>query len=496
MNKSEPCLRLLSSLEKSALMRPEIIPQEHQQRVADRISGEDPRLLVYHGLGTGKSLASILGAEQSKEDDEDNYGIIAPASLKPNFQKEIDKFTVDSSPEIMSYTAAARGKQFEQPPSTLIVDEAHRLRNPLSASSKAVARNAATAKRLMLLTGSPIVNQPSDLATPISLLTGNMITPKQFEKRYIGTKKVSPGIIGRLRGIPAGEKQIIKNEKELRDLLKGKVDYQPSKTPEGVNVNEETINVEMSPEQERIQNAIRKGLPLKFLWKLDSEFPLSAEESKKLNAFLSGLRQISLSTRSFRADKDPLKAFQQSGKLNRALADLKKTFEEDERRKAIIYSNYVNAGLDPYAAALKVENIPHGVFHGQITEDERKKAIKEYNEGKLRALLIGPAGAEGISTKGTNLIQLLDPHWNEARSSQAKGRGLRFDSHVDLPEDLKDVKIQKYISTSKNPSFVKRLMGHKRPRTGDEIVQLLSKQKEELNERFRKLLQEEGSSDG
>jgi SNF2 family DNA or RNA helicase len=495
MSKLDACLRLFSGLEKSSAMLPEVIPQEHQQRVADRLSGEDPRLMVYHGLGTGKSLASILAAESAKDEFGDDYGIVAPASLRPNFQKEIQKFTTDSDPEIMSYTGLGLGKKFKKQPQTLIVDEAHRLRNPMSASSKAIAQNAAAAKRLMLLSGSPIVNEPSDLAAPISLLTGNHMTPKQFEDRFVGKEQVKPGLIARLRGVTPGERYTIKNENELRDILRGHVDYQPGKTPEGVNVNEEVIKTPMTAEQERIQNAIRKGLPLKFLWKLDSEFPLSAEESKKLNAFLSGLRQVSLSTQAFRADKNPLKAFHQSGKLTKAFGNLKELLAEDERKKALIYSNYVNAGIDPYAAALASENIPHGVFHGGIPEDTRSKAIKDYNEGRLRALLIGPAGAEGISTKGTNLIQLLDPHWNETRSSQAKGRGLRFDSHADLPEELKDVKVQRYISTAPELSLLQKLTGKKPVRTGDEIVQSLAKNKEQLNERFRKILQEEGTPD-
>jgi hypothetical protein len=491
MNES-PAQTLLDIIEKSSAIRPEVTPQEHQQRIADRLSGQDPRLLVYHGLGTGKSLASILAAEQAG----DNYGIVAPASLRPNFEKEIEKFTEGSDPEVMSYTGMGMGKQFAKPIDTLIVDEAHRLRNPLSASNKAIAANAAAAKRLMLLSGSPIVNSPTDLAAPISLLTKTPITPKEFQERFIGKKKVSPGFFATLRGISPGEEQIVKNEGELRRLLRGHIDYQPGKAPEGVNINEELVKAPLTREQERIQNAIREKIPLKFLWKLDREFPLTADESKRLNAFMSGLRQISLSTQSFRADKDPFKAFQQSGKLTKALENLKMVLNEDARKKAIIYSNYVNAGLDPYAAALAREKIPYGVFHGGISEEERKKAVREYNEGKLRALLIGPAGAEGLSTKGTSLIQLLDPHWNETRSSQAKGRGLRFDSHTGLPEELKNVKVQRYLSASEEPSLLGRLLGYQRTRTGDEIVQSLAKQKEELNDKFRKILQEEGSHGG
>lgn len=480
-------------LGKMAAMRSEITPQAHQQRIADRLTTNNPRMLLYHGLGTGKSLASILGAETAKNKFNEDYGIVAPASLRENFSKEVDKFTTGSKPEIMSYTGLGLGKQFAQQPQTLIVDEAHRLRNPQSASTRAIADTAAKAKRLLLLSGSPIVNSPTDLASPLSMLTGQDISPQKFEERFMGTENVSPGFINSLRGISAGERTVVKNEAELRRLLAGHVDYQPSKTPEGVSVNEETVNVPLSSEQTRIQDAIRKKIPLKFLWKLDREFPLSSEESNKLNAFMTGLRQSSLSTQPFRADKDPLKAYEQSGKLQEASKRLKEFLATDKRKKALIYSNFVGAGLDPYAAGLAKAQIPYGVFHGGISVEARKKALNDYNAGKLRALLIGPAGAEGISTRGTNLIQLLDPHWHESRSNQAQGRGLRFDSHEGLPDELKNVLIQKYISASQDPSMIGKMLGWQRTRTGDEIISGMARGKEALNERFRQILREEGS---
>ena len=79
-------------LGKIAAMRSEIEPQEHQQRVADRLTTDNPRMLLYHGLGTGKSLASILGAETAKKKFNEDYGIVAPASLRENFSNNAISF--------------------------------------------------------------------------------------------------------------------------------------------------------------------------------------------------------------------------------------------------------------------------------------------------------------------------------------------------------------------------------------------------------------------
>lgn len=486
---------ILDERSKQADLLPDVQLQDHQQRIADKITGDDPRLLVYHGLGSGKSLSALAAAEAAKKMYGDDYGVVVPASLRGNFQKEVNKFTADSSPEIMSYTGLGMGKKFTSPPETLIMDEAARLRNPQAASTRAATEAARQAKRLMLLTGTPITNEPSDLASLLSMLHNKQISPEQFEEKYVGYKKVGPGWAGWLKGVKPGEKAYVKNEDELRNLLKGKVDYQPSKTPEGVNVNEETVRVPLSPAQQKIQNAVRTRIPPGFLWKLDQEFPLSREELAKLNSFLTGLRQVSLSTQAFRKDKDALKAFDQSSKLQKAYGDLQEVLKDDPRKKAIIYSNFIDSGLNPYAAALERAKVPYGVFHGSIPVKTRQQALKDYNEGKLRALLLGPAAAEGISTKGTSLIQLLDPHWNEARLQQARGRGLRFDSHTGLPEDLRNVIVKRYLTQSEEPGLVgKYLLGQKRERTGDEVLERLTAEKEEINDAFRRILREEGGA--
>ena len=487
--------KLIARLQKQAELNPEVQLQDHQQRIADKVTGENPRLLVYHGLGSGKSLSALAAAEAARKVHGGNYGIVVPASLRGNFQKEIKKFTRGSDPEVMSYTGLGMGKQFKSPPSTLIMDEAARLRNPNSAMTQAAMRQAREAERLLLLTGTPITNAPSDLAPLVAMLDGKNIDPKAFGERYVGYKKVSPGFFGWLRGAKPGVRPYIKNEKELRQLLDGKIDYQPSKTPEGVNINEQVVRVPLSKEQQKIQHAIRTKIPPGFLWKLDREFPLSKDELSRLNGFLTGLRQVGLSTRPFRADKNPLKAFEQSAKLQKAFENLKSTLDSDPRKKAIIYSNFVDAGLAPYAAGLEQAGIPAAFFHGGVSPKVRQSAVDAYNNNKLRALLIGPAGAEGISTKGTSLIQLLDPHWNEARTQQARGRGLRFDSHHGLPEELKNVAVQRYINQSEEPGwFGRNFMGKKRERTADEVLERLTAEKEQLNESFRNLLRELGTS--
>jgi superfamily II DNA or RNA helicase len=475
--------------EKAAELQPEVELQPHQERVADRVTGPDPRLLLYHGLGSGKSLSALAAAERAGGP----YGVAVPASLRGNFAKEVGKFTAGSAPETRSYTELGMGRSFQSEPETLIFDEAHRLRNPNTASSQAAQRAAAQADRVLLLTGSPITNRPSDLA-PLLTLLGEPISPEAFEKKFVGQEKVYPSLLARLRGVSSGSVPYLRNERQLRRMLEGKVDYVPSAAPEGVSVQEEVVRVPAGPSQVKIENALRTTVPPKFLWKLDREFPLSQDELARLNAFLTGMRQAGLSTRPFRGDADPLTAFRQSTKLQKALADLQTTLNQDPRKKVLAYSNFVGSGVEPYQAALADAKIPASTFHGSMSPQDRQKAIDDYNAGRSRVLLLGPAGAEGISTKGTSLVQLLDPHWHESRSQQATGRGLRFDSHTDLPEELRNVAVKRYLSASQDPVWWRRLLGTQRHATGDELLERLAADKEKLNEQFREVLRSVGTA--
>lgn len=481
---------------KQADLRPDVSLQPHQQEAAESLA-QSPRQLFYMGLGSGKSLAGIAGAESSRQP----YAAVVPAALRGNFTKEIDKFTDHSVPsEVVSQESVALGRR-PQNLGTVIVDEAHRLRTEDALRTKAVQDVARQADRLVLLSGSPIVNEPADLAPLVSMLTNQPISAKAFKERYVNKHQVYPGLWNSWwHGIKPGVEEGPQNVKELKKLLSGKVKYfAPSKPM--VEVQPENVEVPMGPEQEQLYRHMWGRLPFTMRWKLQRQFPLSQDEARSLTAFLSGPRQVGLSTLPFMENKDPLKAYQQSTKIQEAMKRLQENLK-DPAGKAVVYSNFIDAGLSPYAAALQQAGIPYSSFHGKLDDKAKKKAVDDYNSGKSRVMLLGPAGAEGISLKGTRLLQLLDSYWNAARIQQAIGRGVRFDSHTDLPEDQRNVRVERYYSKlPARPSLLRRawesLLGAKdvpqKYEAGpDDYLEATSQQKERLNEKFREILREVG----
>jgi hypothetical protein len=327
------------------------------------------------------------------------------------------------------------------------------------------------------------------------------MTPGDFDQEFLGTKTVKPGLLSRLRGVKPVDVPAPKNVDKLKGLLAGHVDYHAPAAP-AVTKDEERVAVPMSPKQERLYQGFWGQLPWLLRWKLQRDYPLTNEEMANLSSFLSGPRQVGLSTLPFMKGKaDPYRAFQESPKLQMAYQKLQETLKDPQSR-AVVFSNFIRAGLDPYAAALRKDNIPYGMFHGALGDVQRKQIVNDYNTGKSRVMLLGPAGGEGISLKGTRLMQLLDPHWNETRNHQAIGRGIRFDSHSDLPEDQRNVKVQRFVSQLpegwKHRLFTRlwqRKPDTERSRPGvDTYLERLANRKEQLNDEFRAILKDVGTT--
>jgi hypothetical protein len=466
---------------KQADLAPGVQLQPSQADAAERLKNTDG-LLLYHGLGQGKTLGSIASVEGLGNA---TANAVVPAALRTNFRKEVDRFVANPGNRynVLSYEQAARAGV--NPVDVAVMDEVQRMRGQGSTYQGALQAAAKSNKRV-LLSGTPLVNTPGDLAAIINLLHARQIySPEEFEQRFAGKKiKHSWFGLGKSQVVPT-----IEHEKELRKLLEGRVHYVPSKSDTKPQVTEEEVPVEMSSAQAKLNKVLLNKAPFWARWAVRHNLPVEKQQSPQLNAFMSGMRQVSLSPYGFDRRLTPEAAFDQSPKLQKAMADLTDTVKKGGR--VVAYSNYTNASLVPYSAALKRAGIPHVVFDGKMNDADRKAAVEAYNNGKVQAVLIGPAGAEGISLKGTRLHQALDPAWNKAKMDQSEGRGIRLDSHVHLSPEDRNVVIKRYISQPP-PSWLGRLLGWDPPVGADRYLYSRAAEKEKTLEIFKRLLEDVG----
>lgn len=121
-------------------------------------------------------------------------------------------------------------------------------------------------------------------------------------------------------------------------------------------------------------------------------------------------------------------------------------------------------GIDNIVPINDVYLCHYALWTGTETPEQRSAIQKEFNKmenmygQKCLILLITQSGAEGISLKNVRQVHIMEPYWNNVRINQVVGRARRIKSHVNLPEDQRNVKvfnyIIKYTNSQKNGTWI------------------------------------------
>ncbi len=94
----------------------------------------------------------------------------------------------------------------------------------------------------------------------------------------------------------------------------------------------------------------------------------------------------------------------------------------------------------------------YAVISGSVPIETRAYIQDVFNSESNRdgsiisLLLVSATGAEGLDLHRIRHIHIMEPYWNYARIAQIIARGVRNDSHIDLPADQKNVQPYIYLS--------------------------------------------------
>ncbi len=469
--------------------------QEHQVRALlklDRSGG----VVLNHSIGSGKTIVMLEAVRRYQDSKKGGKSlVIAPASLVSNIDSEIKKHGYSDIDRkrllVMSYDEAVNKQDdLEKEKFNFVgLDEGQKLRNTNTKRHQIISHIAKNADKRLVASATVAYNKLSDIAPLYNIAAGTDILPedpKAFDNRYLDKVLEQPPLLKRILGAAPKEKIHIKNKKDLKNRISQYADYysledDPEAQKHFPKEVRHLVEVEMSPEQHRVYKYLEGRLPFHLRMKVRLNLPLDKKESSQLNAFSSGVRQVSNSVRPFMPNYE-----KSSPKIEKASQRLIERMSKDKNFRGVVYSNYLQAGLNDYSEELKKSGVNHSIYTGSLTAKQKDKLVEDYNSGKTPVLLVSSSGAEGLNLKGTKLIQIMEPHFNHSKIKQVVGRGSRFKSHEHLPEEEREMHVEMYHSV-----FPSTMLGKSKSHSIDQYLHHNSQTKHDLNEEFNKLIKED-----
>ena len=449
----------------------------HQKFVTKYFQTFDPRgLIIFHSLGSGKTLTSINIAKQYSKKQ---LFIICPLSLKPTFESEIRRSYPNAKYEISSYESTLKifnDNIFYLENKVVIVDEAHRLRNVSGRHTSIILKALESAYKLIFLTGTLMVNRPSDISPLVNLLKKKPVLPYNNELFFFTYIKENYDYEkGKIDFDFINQDMFLDKIKKIisyyhNDADKESLSYYPSS-------KKHYIKVEMSEVQlTDYMKYLKKLSPAEYQFLVSGfdAFLKSKDGSMKSNIFLCQTRQISNTI-----DGNP---------HTQKYLNITKHIIEGPK-PVVVYSNFKKNGIYPLIYHLKKNGIKHSIFTGSTTIKERVDIVKKYNEKKIPVLLITSAGGEGLDLKNTRQIHIMEPHWNESKIDQVIGRTIRYKSHVNLPPKEQFVDIYHWLSVFSKKDEDKNTLVY----SADEILVNITRKKKKLINKFIEMIKDKGS---
>lgn len=355
--------------------------------------------LLADTMGLGKTIQALAAIE--KINSENNL-IICPASVRTNWRREIVECGLrDENFSVISYnqavSMAGSGLNFGAEWGTLILDEAHYLKNPESQRTQAVFANknglARRAKRVWALTGTPILNRPRELYPILKTMGGKVLggydTFPKFAQRYCGAFFDGRGI--NTKGSS--------NLGELAEKLKGFM----------LRREKREVLADLPPVIYYYPPLELTDAELRPIYKV--EFEISDREAclsptHEDYAQLGDLARLSRVT-----------GVATSGKIVAYVEDLLETVE-----KVVVFFRHHDVAEKLYAGLMKY--CP-AVFHGQMNDREKTEAVEKFKSSESRVFL-GQIQAAGVGINGLqevcDNVVFAELTWVPGETDQAIGR--------------------------------------------------------------------------
>jgi len=389
-------------------------------------------------VGVGKTIEAIGWMNELPKDSK--VLVIAKKSLTYNWYHEMEEWLLDNPKVsladghkgsrkealasdtnhfIINFAMLRKNKYpslFEEDWDLVIADEAHKIRNRKSQTSKGFAR--LSSERMGLLTGTPILNSPEELWHLLHVLYPKMFSSYwQFKKKYCKTKFNPFGYEDDVVGVKNKSFFHFVQDYLLVKRLKEEV---LSDLPD---MNFHTKVIELPKPQKEIYDQMQNEMftVIKDKWLMAGT---NLEQ-------LIRLRQLALSPKIHDSDVE-------GGKTK----FIRNWLEDNPEEKLVVFSN-----SKQYLYILRESLSAYGAL--MITGDQKDEvrydnqdAFQEDDDHRVILLTYG-AGCEGHTLTRANTLIRADMAWSPEINAQAAGRVHRITQTEEV--DIIDLKAKDTI---------------------------------------------------
>lgn len=497
-----------------AVLRP------HQARfIQNELRTPNPGKIVDHELGSGKTLTVISAIEALRHHEPQAFGhlpvlVLTSKTLVDGFKQELIK----STPYVKSFTNQEHTTRLDlytvttterfynrceeyanlvKNPFILVIDEAHKLRNPKSKRYRVVFQAAKNACKTYLMTGTPIINYSVDIAPLINLILSDK-TRTRWEHSYArqpklpldGTAPYLPNTLMDWNKVPDTiihqyTRCLVSHFREDHTSAEYRNHFP--------TVSRYIVRVSMAPEHHKTYKKLASettpttSSKRVFRNQLIRDMTFTAQDISEFQRRIRAGPTLA-DTRDMRFLAYMMKLRQACNqvvgddgvdylpKIAHATFTIIERHRADPNYKASITTVFIDRGVRLVQAALRKAGIPFVTITGQKEEFDTKTAVAMFNSGRVRVMIFSAAGQHGLDLHGTHDTFNINLHWHRPAHHQAEARVIRFDSHKN--SIVKHVNSYTYLAIfppdSKDAT----------ERTADQYMHELGLKKEEENQRL------------
>jgi SNF2 family DNA or RNA helicase len=392
------------------------------------------RAILADEVGLGKTIeACLILSELSYRRLLRHTLILVPPGLVEQWAEEVDrKFALPSlilgseawerclrpwdAPLIIASLATARRSRWCDAVTgvdwdLVIADEAHRVRNPQSASAKLV--KALRTRRLLLLTATPVENRLEDLFHLVNLVRPGLLGTQQAFRRTYAARKAGE-FAGNVDALQRQMRQVMIRHRRSEVAL-----MLPKRLAQ-------TIPVPPGPPESSLYAAVSQRV---------RETARDASQTEKF-ALRAILRAAGSSPRALRASLerrrwDDLAAHAASIETVQKAVVLFELIDRHRRRdeKVIVFTAF-RPTLE-MLTELAAPRVPVAVYHGGLDRKSKVETIRSF-EADVPLLLTTEAAGEGRNLQYCHVMINYDLPWNPMQIEQRLGRIHRIGQQHDV----------------------------------------------------------------